>query len=505
MLPAFWEKLALPLLARVSRYDMWDHLREGDRLYALPREELDRVRLERLRETLEHAYAEVPLYRRKFDSVGLLPRDVRSFEDLAGLPVTTRAEIVAGFPEQVVARSLRDDPTLRRSQSGATSGPPLHIRMDFGAVVRKYAEITRHELQNGWHVGDRTVHSLPCPYVDYYVRGLIREGTFLEGLRHLPKIRGGDLDRDIVWYLENYVIFPVLHRRLLLMPVITLDGDVDDGLTASHLERMRRFRPVMVRSHPLYAYLWARHVQREGIEPPPIGALELTGGLASERMKEIIGSGLRSPVYDYYGSAEFGGIAAECHRRDGMHVYENGLHMEFLRGDRPAAPGEIAGVLITDLFNRAMPLIRYRTDDVGWFHPPGRCTCGLETTRMELEGRSFEMLVDRDGNELTSQQVIDRVLDWGDLYLFQLRLHEPGRATLSVLPGRQTAAGLRRAADGLRDLLGPAWTLRVEEVPRLPPEKRGKYCFVKSSYPVDLPGLFPLGRPEDASGARPAA
>lgn len=496
MLVSFWEKLALPLMAKVSRYDMWDHLKEADRLYALPHEQREAERLRRLQALLEHAYTNVPHYRRKFDSVGLKPRDIRSVDDIVQLPITTKAEIKEAFPEDMIAANYKDDSRLRSSQSGATSGTPLHIRMDFPAVVRKYAEITRHEIMNGWHVGDRTVHSLPCPYVDYYVRGLIKEGTFREGLTHIKSLRNKDLNRDIVWYLENYVIFPVLHRRLLLQPVITLDGHVDDTLTGDHLRRLRDWNPVMVRSHPLYTYLWAKHVEAEGMEPPPLGAIELTGGLASNAMKEITERVLGVPCYDYYGSAEIGGIAAECHDRTGMHIYDNVMHMEFIRAGRPAEPEETSSVVITDFLNYAMPFIRYWTDDVGSYHARTKCSCGLDTVRMELEGRSFEMLVDKNGNELTSQQVIDKVLGWADIYLFQLILEEPGKATFHVYEDRQPKSEVQKAARGLRRLLGKGWKLKVNYTDRLKPEKRGKYCFVKSLYKQDMPGLFGAGRPD---------
>jgi hypothetical protein len=115
---------------------------------------------------------------------------------------------------------------------------------------------------------------------------------------------------------------------------------------------------------------------------------------------------------------------------------------------------------------------------------------------MELAGRTFEMLVDRQGNEVTGQEIIDRVLEAGDLYLFQLLLDAPGRATLRVLRDRQSKAQVDRAADGLRDMLGADWDLSVDLVDRLPPEKRGKYCFVKSRFRQELPGLFPAGRPD---------
>jgi hypothetical protein len=165
--------------------------------------------------------------------------------------------------------------------------------------------------------------------------------------------------------------------------------------------------------------------------------------------------------------------------------------MEFLVGDRPAEPEETSSIVITDLLNFAMPFIRYQTDDIGRFHARSHCPCGLDTVRMEVEGRTFEMLRDVDSRELTSQQVMDLVWGWGDVYLWQLRLTEPGRGTFAYFPDRQPEAEVDAVLDGLHGLLGPDW--RIERLPssHLKPEERGKYCFVKALYPRELPQLFP--------------
>lgn len=494
MLVPFWEKLALPTLAKFTKYDMWTHMNAYNDLYKQAAEERHKTSLKRLQEVCAHAYENVPHYTRKFDSVGIKPSDIQGFDDLERIPITTKAEIKAAFPHDMIARNYKDE-TLRSSQSGATSGDPLHVRMDFEGVMKKYAEITRHELHNGWHVGDKTVHSQPCPYVDYYERGLIKDGTFTEGLVHLLSLRK-NLSRDLMWYLENYVVFPVLHRRLLLYPVISLDGVIDDDLTRDHLRRIAEFEPTMVRSHPLYSYLWAREIEAGNMTAPKVGAIEVTGGLASEKMQEITARAFNTKVYDYYGSAEIGGIAAECEHLNGMHVYDNILWMEFLRGGKKAKPMETSSIVITDFLNYAMPFIRYWTDDVGRYHEPGVCGCGLDTVRMEVDGRTFEMLVDKDGTELTSKQAIDKILGWGDLYLFQLILEKPGKATLHVMPGRQPEDEVEKVLVGLRDLMGEDWTVDVNWTDRLKPEKRGKYCFIKCLYKQELPGLFPSERPD---------
>ena len=86
-------------------------------------------------------------------------------------------------------------------------------------------------------------------------------------------------------------------------------------------------------------------------------------------------------------------------------------------------------------------------------------------------------------------------MEWADIYLFQLILEEPGKATFHVFEDRQPKEEVEKAAAGLRGILGEDWELKVNYTDRLKPEKRGKYCFVKSLFQPEMPGLFGAGRP----------
>jgi phenylacetate-CoA ligase len=474
---------------------MWAEVRDAERFYALSRDRREPLRVARLQELLQYAYDEVPHYRRKFDSVGLKPADIRSFDDLTQIPITTKDELKAGFPDAVLGRAYRDDPRLRSARSGATSGQPVPVRVDFDAVVRKYAEITHQERRNGWHVGDRTAHALPCPYMSFYMKGLLKTGSFTEGLSYLWSMRHRELDRDLVWFLEYYLVYPILHRRLLMGPVHSLNGEIDSLLIADQLEQLCRYRSKKSRVYPLYAWLWAHHVRDMGALPAPLGDIALVGGLSTPRMSRFIQDQLGSDLYDFYGSAEGGGLAAECSQRDGLHIYDRAAHIELLRQGKPA-PDHTRGCLVfTDLNNRAMPFIRYWTGDIAEWEEPGRCPCGLDTRKLRLKGRCISTLIGPHGEELVEEEVVDHILERADLYLFQVLMEEKHKVVLRVIEGRQERVELSRATDALRELFGPGCKIGVEERDRLAPQRRGKYTFTGSRFEQDLSTLMGDFRP----------
>ena len=107
-------------------------------------------------------------------------------------------------------------------------------------------------------------------------------------------------------------------------------------------------------------------------------------------------------VFDKYGSREFSGIAYECEAHDGHHVVAEGYIVEILKEGRPAAPGEIGEVVITDLNNYCMPFVRYRIGDLAEaMDPAASCRCGRGAPRVgAIEGRVQSIIQGTDGQYL---------------------------------------------------------------------------------------------------------
>ncbi len=138
-------------------------------------------------------------------------------------------------------------------------------------------------------------------------------------------------------------------------------------------------------------------------------------------------------VFNRYGCREVSVIASECAEHAGMHVMAEGLYVEVVRGDRPAQPGELGAVLVTDLLNLAMPLVRYRIGDMAAVEDGG-CACGRGLPRLRtVEGRVTDFLVGTDGRLVSGAAltvcVVAKRPTLGQVQLWQDR---PGRVLYKI-------------------------------------------------------------------------
>src|SRR5258707_1233614 len=114
------------------------------------------------------------------------------------------------------------------------------------------------------------------------------------------------------------------------------------------------------------------------------------------------------PVTNRYGCEEVSLIACECERHGGLHVNADGIYLEVVRTDgTPAEPGEAGSLLVTDLVNRAMPLLCYQVGDVGALSER-RCACGRGLPLLDrLEGREADYVVTPRGQLVSGISLTD--------------------------------------------------------------------------------------------------
>jgi phenylacetate-CoA ligase len=133
-------------------------------------------------------------------------------------------------------------------------------------------------------------------------------------------------------------------------------------------------------------------------------------------------------------------IAAECEAHEGMHIQEENLVVEMVRDGRAVAPGEPGDVVVTDLHNLGMPLIRYVNGDVAVPAQPGPCACGRGLARLaRVDGRRADTLIDREGNGVPG--IVFHVL-FSDarkeiIRQFQAVQSDGGAVVLKVVRGRE--------------------------------------------------------------------
>jgi phenylacetate-CoA ligase len=411
------------------------------------RASLDELRARQRRDLaalLQHAYDHVPFYRRRFEAIGAIPADISDLDNLAKLPPLTRDQ----------AREARDSRCARthplpviRKTTGGTTGQPLVIRYDLGSEYWRQAVKLRGFGWAGYRVGDRALH--------YW------------GEATLP-------DNRLASRLKRAADHAIKRER-------TLDcGRRGDEHLRAVVRDIERHRPRVLLCYAQAGADLARYVVRQGLRTWSdirviAGAEKLTAGDRAI-MEEAFGP----HIFETYGCRETMLIATECEAHAGLHLSMENLIVELVvREDgheRPAAPGELGEVVITDLHNFGMPFIRYKNGDLAIAGAHARCPCGRNHARLQsVEGRETDTLRDREGRRVSGMifnLIISPLADAVDA--FQAVQHADRSITLRLVPSDRfdegAAAHLRRNFD--RYL--PGISIAIDRVAEIPLTRGGK-------------------------------
>ncbi|RDV84326.1 phenylacetate--CoA ligase family protein [Ammonifex thiophilus] len=337
----------------------------------LPREELEELKLERLKNTVRHVYENVPFYRRKMDEAGVKPEDIRSLEDIRHLPFTTKEDLRENYPFGLFAVPLKD--VVRIHASSGTTGKPTVVGY------------TREDIEVWSEVMARTLGMVSASSEDV-VQIAYGYGLFTGGL-------------GVHYGAEK-----------IGCTVIPTSG----GNTKRQIMLMRDFGTTILCCTPSYACYLVEVMAELGVSPRE---LKLRAGLFgaepwSEGMRREIESNLGIEALDIYGLSEIigPGVAAECLCKEGLHIWEDHFLPEVINPatGEPLPPGEEGELVFTTLTKRGFPVIRYRTRDIS-FLLPEPCACGRTHVRMgRVKGRTDDMLIIRGVNVFPSQ--IEEVL-----------------------------------------------------------------------------------------------
>ena len=324
------------------------------------------VQSERLRETVERVYFNVPYYRDKMQKAGLGPENIKSIDDIAKLPFTTKQDLRDNYPFGLFAVPMSE--IVRVHASSGTTGKPTVVGY------------TRNDISTWSEVMARTLTSAGANRNDFiqvaYGYGLFTGGL---GLHY-----GGEK---------------------IGASVIPISG----GNTMRQIQLMHDFGSTVLACTPSYALFLAEAIQESGIKRED---LKLRVGVFgaepwTENMRREIEDKLRIKAIDIYGLSEVigPGVASECLVQEGLHIAEDHFYPEIINPETlEVLPSGSTGELVfTTITKEGLPLIRYRTRDLTRLTHE-ICKCGRTMVRMEkCLGRSDDMLIIRGVNLFPSQ------------------------------------------------------------------------------------------------------
>lgn len=430
-----------PMWARRDHPHYFRYFKEFQRSQFYSPGQIRELQLRRLRNLLEHAYANCVFYRERMDQAGLLPRSVESLDSLAALPVLTKHDIQDSGPS-MLATNLPESARVR-NQTGGSTGSPLQFYVDKERFDSRMASTDRHNRWMGFRPGD------------WY--------AYLWGARLDQVINRGAKD----WFRNN-----LLYRRIELnTSCITTER------WRELVSQIRRNRPRFMIAYAKSAVLLAQYMQEHNIKDITFEGIITTAEVLFPEDRYILEQTFGAQVFNRYGCREVSIIASECeHHR--MHVNADALLLEIVPSDKSNA----GKVLITDLLNYSMPLIRYDIGDVAEWAAEQGCPCGRGLPILQnVQGRTTDFLQLRDGRQVSGPALTLVVADMTEVRQVQFVQYGLEDIAVRVVPGRgygdHTKAELRKR---MRLYLGELVNLQVEETTGIASEASGKYRFVIS-------------------------
>lgn len=417
-------------------------------------EEIQELQLLRLRALLEHTYRHIPYWREIFDARKLSPRDIENLDDLAQLPLLEKQTVRELVHFDLMSDNHRKSDILRISTSGST-GQPLVCYADRTQLEIRWASTLRSQEWTGYQFGDR------CIRLWHQTIGM----TPLQIARE-----------RIDAFLTRRKFIPAYQ--------------IDEHNIRQFLATIENARPTLVDGYAESFNFLSTYLKGTTLASIRPRGIMSSGQTLSTQSREAIEKAFGTKVHDKYGSREFSGIAYEC-EAGSRHVVGESYIVEIIKDGRPAKPGEVGEVVVTDLNNYVMPLIRYRIGDLARA-VAGTCSCGRGLPIIgPIEGRTQSIIVG------TRKQYVPgtffahffKEYDYA-LRQYQVEQRKEGSIILRLVKtSRFNDTVLKEILDQLQKYLGPDMRIDVEYPEVIPLSRTGKVQVSISTLGLDFQTL----------------
>ena len=334
----------------------------------MPVKKMKELQLERLKWSVNHAYSNVPFYKKKFDKAGFHPDQLKSLDDMKRIPFLTKQDMRDNYPYGLFAVPLSK--VVRVHASSGTTGNSTVVGLTKNDV-EIFAEIVARSLASY-----------------------------------------GITENDIIQNAYGYGLFTGglgLHYGSEKLGALTVP--ISGGNTPRQIMLFKDFGSTVLASTPSYALNIADHIEKN-MPDFDFSSIKLRVGVFgaepwSEAMRKEIEKRFKIDAYDIYGLSEVmgPGVSCECSEKSGLHVQEDSFYVEIIDPETGEVlpEGSKGEIVYTSLTKEAFPGIRYRSRDISMLYHDS-CKCGRTLVKMEkVTGRSDDMMIIRGVNVFPSQ------------------------------------------------------------------------------------------------------
>ncbi len=425
------------LKSKSPRLAYWQHL-EKTQYYSL--EQLKEVQWSRLKDIWQYLWQNNVFYRQRFLDAGLQIQDLRTIEDIRNLPILTKKE-VRDQQGAMISKGYSQEKLLHFKTGGST-GKALDLYLTEECSEFRNACARRHDRWAGWEPGEPIGAVWGNPKLSV---------TLKEKLQHY-----------------------------LIQPFIYLDTiSVSSASVKEFAIKWQKVKPTLLYGHAHSLFLLAQYLRDIGsYEIKPKGILSTSMMLLTHE-RELIEKVFSCKVKDRYGCEEVSLIGCECEKHTGLHMNIEHLVIEFIKDDgKYAFSGEPGRIIVTDLMNFAMPLVRYEVEDVG-VPLDTKCSCGRGLPLMgKVAGRVADFLVCKNGDKVAGISLIENTLTkMAGIDQMQIIQNSINEMVLNIVPGRGFTGLVQSNLLDYFKRVFPGTSVTVKRVKEILPEVSGKYRF----------------------------
>ena len=330
-------------------------------------EELEALQNERLHLIIEHAYENVPYYRRIFDERDLKPRDIQTKDDLKLLPILTKDDVRKHFNE-LVAKDFEIYRPLLSHTSGST-GLPLnyYIDKDLSALIQ--ATVWRHWQWCGIEYGEMIA---------------VFRGTLID---EFGKNQQGYHKQN-----SNQIHFSTF--------------EMNGKIMTEYVKKLNETKPALIRGYPASLEILAHFIKENDLTVHLPKAIHTSSEVVLPEQRAIIKDAFEVPLFDWYGHGESTICAGECEYHRGLHLNLEFGCTEFIKTKETAKMTDVYNIISTSLWNFSMPLIRYDTEDLALLEK-SKCSCGRDLPLIKkIIGRQADIIEGVNGVQVSPSSFV---------------------------------------------------------------------------------------------------
>ncbi len=438
------------IYAKIKYHKTISKLNEIEKTQWYSYDKIKKNQWEKVKKIIKYAYKETDFYRERLDEVNIKPEDISSPKDLLRVPSLTREDLNKNR-EKMISKSY-DKKKLYKNYTGGSTGKPVILYLTKEKREISHAIKMRYYKWYGCDIGD-------------------------------PIARLWGAERDIG---KNIGTFRRIFNDYCLNHLNINTFDLTEKKINAYNEKIKNFKPKIIGSYVSSAYLFSKIIKKNNLNPPEIKSMFVTAETLHEFQRSLIESSFRCPVFNIYGSREFGDMVSECPEQRKLHINSENVYIEFIKNGKHCKPGETGEIFVTDLVNYGMPILRYQIGDIG---EPSyeRCKCGRGLPLIKnIKGRVTDNFIRSDGGFVHGEFFTHLFYNKNGIEQFQIIQESKNLIIIKIKKsGEINKKTIKHIEKFILRAMGNI-DVKFIFVDKIIPNATGKYRFTISKVPLEI-------------------